>query len=383
MQVRSLVQNRRVSFGVLLAIALVAAACSGGGATDSDVPSSGNDVTTTEVVVPETTTTTTDVSETTTTTTESLSGQDVSVGMAYDAGGRVDSPTVASAAAGLDRAVAELGVVSSELETSSDGTNREGILGLLAQSGSDPVVAVGPAFADGVASAAATYPDTNFVIVGAVVDAPNITSLVFAEHEGSAIVGAAAALKTATNKIGLIVGLAGTELVDSIQAGYQAGAQEIDPEVEMVVEHLTEATTSEEAKDLAVEMFESGADIIYFAVDSFDAGVFEAAQEASDEGESKVWVIGFVSDRYETAAEEVQPYILTSMIERVDAAVFDTINTVVTGNEQSGVVLLDLGADGVGYSTSGGFVDDISDQLDELRTRIVTGDLVIPTELDS
>lgn len=379
---RSTVQNRRTSFGVFLVLALVATACGGGGATDTAPPSNGNDATTTVAAVTDTTTTTTD-EPAETTTTEPLPGEGIRVGMAYDAGGRSESVVADSAGAGLDRAVEELGIESSEIESSADGENREEIVGLLAESGSELVFAVGSSFADGVASASATYPDTHFAVVDAVVDAPNVVSLVFADHEGSALVGAAAALKTSTDKIGFIGGLAGAGLVEKVQAGFEAGAKEVTPDVEIVVEHLTVAPTPEEANSVASGMFEDGVDVVYFAADGSGAGVLEAAREASEEGESKVWVIGFVADQYEDADEEVRQYVLTSMFKRVDVAVFATINTVVSGGRQSDVVLLDLGADGVGYSTSGGFVDDISDQLDELRSRIIGGDLVIPTELES
>jgi basic membrane protein A len=84
------------------------------------------------------------------------------------------------------------------------------------------------------------------------------------------------------------------------------------------------------------------------------------------------------SDQYETAGEEVQEYILTSMLKRVDVAVDSTIHNFVTEANQSGVIVFDLSADGVGYSTSGGFIDDITDQIDALRERIVTGDFVVP-----
>jgi basic membrane protein A len=379
---RPTVHNRTMLFGVLLVLALVAASCSGGGETNTSRPSSRNAATTTVAVVTDTTTTTID-EPAETTTTEPLPGQGIRVGMAYDAGGRSELVVADSAGAGLDKAVADFGIESSELESSTDGENREEIVGLLAESGTDLVFGVGSSFADSVASAAATNPNTRFAIVDGVVDAPNVVSLVFADHEGSALVGAAAALKSSTGKIGFIGGVAGVGLVEKIQAGFEAGAKEINPDIEIVVEYLTVTSTPEEAKDVASGMYEDGADVVYFATDGFGASVLEAAREASEEGESKVWAIGFVADQYENADEEHREYVLTSMFKRVDAAVFATINSVISGRHQSDVVLLDLGADGVGYSTSGGFVDDISDQLDELRSRIIGGDLVIPTELES
>jgi basic membrane protein A len=313
-----------------------------------------------------------------------MPGEGIMVGMAYDIGGRGDKSFNDSAAAGLDRAIAELGVEANELEPTGGGENREENLRLLAEAGHQLVFAIGFAFADGVAAAAADFPDTNFAIVDSVVDLPNVASLVFAEHEGSALVGAAAALKTQTNKIGFVGGVAGLGLIEKFEAGYVAGAKEVNPDVEVIVQYLTEFpdfagfTDPAKGKEAALAMYEEGADVVYHAAGGSGAGVFEAAKETSESAGSKVWAIGVDSDQYLTAGEDVQEYILTSMLKRVDTAVFSTINNFVTGGQQSGVVVLNLGADGVGYSTSGGFVDDIVDQLEDLRARIVTGDFVVP-----
>jgi basic membrane protein A len=304
--------------------------------------------------------------------------------MAYDIGGRGDKSFNDSAATGLDQAITELGIEANELEPAAGGENREENLRVLAESGHELVFAIGFAFADGVAATAADFPDTQFAIVDSVVDAPNVASLVFAEHEGSALGGAAAALKTQTNTIGFVGGVAGLGLIEKFQAGYEAGAKEVNPDVTVLVQYLTEFpdfagfTDPAKGKEAALAMYEEGADVVYHAAGGSGAGVFEAAKDTSEATGTKVWAIGVDSDQYETAGAEVQEYILTSMLKRVDVAVFSTINNFVTDSQQSGVVVFDLGADGVGYSTSGGFVDDITDQLDELRERIVTGDFVVP-----
>jgi basic membrane protein A len=313
-----------------------------------------------------------------------MPGEGVMVGMAYDIGGRGDKSFNDSAAAGLDRAIAELGIEANELEPAAGGENREENLRVLAESGHQLVFAIGFAFADSVAAAAADFPDTQFAIVDSVVDAPNVASLVFAEHEGSALVGAAAALKTQTNTIGFVGGVAGLGLIEKFQAGYEAGAKEVNPDVTVLVQYLTEFpdfagfTDPAKGKEAALAMYEEGADVVYHAAGGSGAGVFEAAKDTSEASGTKVWAIGVDSDQYQTAGEEVQEYILTSMLKRVDTAVFSTTSSFVTDSQQSGVVLLDLASDGVAYSTSGGFVDDIVGQLDELRERIVTGDFAVP-----
>jgi basic membrane protein A and related proteins len=67
------------------------------------------------------------------------------------------------------------------------------------------------------------------------------------------------------------------------------------------------------------------------------------------------------------------------MLKKVDVATFETIKTVCEGGDASGVQTFDLSVDGVGYSTSGGFVDDIADQLDAFKEQIISGEIVVPT----
>ena len=110
------------------------------------------------------------------------------------------------------------------------------------------------------------------------------------------------------------------------------------------------------------------------------AGLFEAAKEQSEATGSKVWGIGVDSDQYNIVDPEVQEYVLTSMLKRVDVAVFEIVKAHIDGTFEAGNTVYDLSVDGVGYSTSGGFVDDIADQLDDFKQQIVDGDIVVPTE---
>ncbi len=355
--------RRGALLALLLAFALIVAACS----SDSD----------------DTTTTTAAAAEETTTTAASMAGEGIGVGLAYDIGGRGDQSFNDSAAVGLDRAVTDYGVESQELEPTAGGENREENLRLLAESGFDLNIAVGFAFADAVTATAADFPDTNFAIVDSVVDAPNVASLVFAEHEGSALVGAAAALKSETGIIGFIGGV-NIGLINKFEAGYIFGAEQINPDIEILVQYLTEPPDFSgfgdpaKGKEAGLAMYEQGADVVYHAAGGSGGGLFEAAKEVSTASGSKVWAIGVDSDQYLTAGAEVQEYILTSMLKRVDVAVYKTITNFVESGQQSGVLVFDLSVDGVGYSNSGGFVDDIADQLDALRDQIIAGELVVP-----
>lgn len=380
---RSGLTKRGFILVLMLTLALVAAACS------SD---SSDDTTTTNAGGGEETTTTAGGGDETTTTAATTTTAEVMVvvpvGMAYDIGGRGDQSFNDSAAAGLDQAVTDYGIEATELEPSGGGENREENLRLLAEAGNELVFGIGFAFAEGVGNAAADFPETSFAIVddASLADVPNVTSLVFAEEQGSALVGAAAALKSTTGKIGFVGGVAGLGLIEKFQAGYEFGAMFVNPDIEIEVQYLTEfpdfAGFSDPAKgkEAALAQYEAGADIIYHAAGGSGAGVFEAAKETSEATGTKVWAIGVDSDQYLTADPAIQEYILTSMLKRVDTAVYSTITAFINNETQGGVIVLDLASDGVGYSTSGGFVDDIQTQLDELREAIVSGEVVVPTE---
>ncbi len=356
-------KKRGALFVLLLAFALMAAACS----SDSD----------------DTTTTTAGGTEETTTTEGAMAGEGITVGMAYDIGGRGDQSFNDSAASGLDRAKTDYGIETQELEPTAGGENREENLRLLAESGFDLIFAIGFAFEESVTATAPDFAESTFGIVDSVVDAPNVASLLFAEHEGSALVGAAAALKSQTGTIGFIGGV-NIGLIKKFEAGYVFGAQQINPDIEVLVQYLTEPPDFSgfgdpaKGKEAGLAMYEQGADIVYHAAGGSGGGLFEAAKETSESGGEKVWAIGVDSDQYNTAGDEVKDYILTSMLKRVDVAVYKTITNFVESGQQSGVAVFDLGADGVAYSTSGGFVDDIAAELDALRAQIVAGDLVVP-----
>lgn len=352
-------------FALLLAFVMIVAACS----SDSE----------------ETTTTESGAEETTTTTAAELPGSDITVGMAYDIGGRGDKSFNDSAAAGMDQAVEEFGVQTQELEPTAGGENREENLRLLGESGFDLIFAIGFAFEEGVTNTAPDFPESSFGIVDSVVEAPNVASLVFAEHEGSALVGAAAALKSETGTIGFIGGV-NIGLINKFEAGYVFGAEQVNPDIEILIQYLTEPpdfsgfNDPAKGKEAALAMYEQGADVVYHAAGGSGGGLFEAAKETSEAG-TKVWAIGVDSDQYQTAGEDVQEYILTSMLKRVDVAVYLTIADYVNNGSVSGTKVFDLAVDGVGYSTSGGFVDDIAADLDALRERIVNGELIVPDTL--
>jgi len=304
------------------------------------------------------------------------------VGMAYDIGGRGDQSFNDAAAAGLDKATSELGITSKEAEATNGEADsaKEERLRVLAQAGYNPVIAVGFAYSAAVAKVAKEFPDTHFAIIddeAAVGD--NITNLVFAEEQGSFLVGAAAGLKTKTNNVGFIGGV-DVPLIHKFEAGYEAGVKAANPKAKVQVKYLTQPPDFSgfgdpaKGKTAAAGMYDAGADIVYAAAGGSGAGVFVAAKDSGNKA------IGVDSDQYKTADPAVQPVIMTSMLKRVDVAVYDFIKNATTGNYASGTVRYDLAKDGVGYATSGGQMDDIADQLNSYKQKIISGEITVPTK---
>src|SRR5690349_5656494 len=197
------------------------------------------------------------------------------IGMAYDVGGRGDQSFNDAAAAGLDRAVKELGVTSKEAAATNGEAEsaRQERLQQLIDAGYTNVVAVGFAYAKSVGAAAKANPTVKFAIVDdASPDSAgsNVDQITFAEEQGSYLVGAAAALKSKTNHVGFVGGVE-TDLIKKFQAGYQAGAKAVNPNIVIDVKYLTQVpdfsgfNSVDKGKAAAEGMYQGGADIVYHA----------------------------------------------------------------------------------------------------------------------
>ena len=310
-------------------------------------------------------------------------GQPLQVGLAFDTGGRGDGTFNDSAGNGADRAKQELGVSVTELEANSDD-DRVPNLNTLTQNKNNPIIAVGFLWTDTVAAAAAANPELTYAIIDSVVDEPNVKSLVFAEEQGSFLVGAAAALKSTTCKIGFIGGQEGA-LIKRFEAGYRAGAKAVAPDIQIDSQYLGAEgdnaawNSPDKAKEIAKNWYAGGTDIIYSAAGGSGSGTIDAAVEATAAGTQK-WAIGVDSDQYLLATPDQQKVILTSMLKRVDEAVYQTIEQVQAGDTAGGTKVFDLSVDGVGYSTSGDYLTDIVPQLEAYKQQIVDGEITVPTD---
>ncbi|MCY4368567.1 MAG: BMP family ABC transporter substrate-binding protein [bacterium] len=328
----------------------------------------------------EETTTTTAAAEPATTTTEAMAETEYKVAVAYDLAGRGDGGFNDLAYNGAEQAAAELGLELTEVTAKAEDTDQDRTdrLRLLADSGHNPIVAVGFTYAGPVAEVAAEYPDIWFGIVDdGTVEAPNVAGLVFAEEEGSFLVGVVAALESETGHVGFIGGV-NIPLIVKFEAGYIAGANAVNPDIEITSTYLSQPpdfsgfNDPAKGKEAAKGMFDSGADIVYAAAGGSGGGLFEAATEGGH------LAIGVDADQYYTAAPEVRDVIMTSMLKNVNVATHTFVTQVVDGSVQAGVNLFDLEAGGVGYSTSGGLIDHIADDVKAYADRIIAGEIEVP-----
>jgi basic membrane protein A len=316
----------------------------------------------------------------------SASNGSLQAGLAYDIGGRGDKSFNDSAALGLDKAKKELGVTAEEVSPNSAGTDRADKLKGLVDGKKNPIIAVGFKFAVDLKKVAAANPNTNFAIVDdGSIQAKNVANILFAEEQGSYLVGVAAALKSKAKHVGFVGGVK-SDLIAKFEAGYIAGVHSVDPAIKVDVQYLSAPpdfsgfAAPAKGKVAAKGMIDNGADVVYHAAGGSGSGVFDAAVEARGAGKAGTWAIGVDQDQYLTANENQKKVILTSMIKKVDVGVFDFLKKFKDGQKPSGPQINDLKSGGVDYATSGGYVDDIKSQIDAAKKDIIDGKVTVPAK---
>jgi len=372
-------------FAVLGVMALVLAACSPSGGDETTTTADGG-VTTTAGGP------TTTAGEEPPTTAAPMIGEGRLIGMAYDIGGRGDLSFNDLAALAWDEGKTLYGYDGNELVPDEGGENREENLRLLAETDHELIMANGFAFANNVFHVATEFPETLFAITDScpqddefgTPEMANVRCMLFAEHEGSFLVGAAAALKSTTGTIGFIGGVQ-IPLIEKFQAGFEAGALAANPDINILpAVYLTQPPDFSGfgnpalGNEAAQSLYGAGADVVFHAAGGSGSGLFQAAADLSTD-DLFLWAIGVDADQYNTVGDPaLQAHILTSMLKRVDVAVGNTILDFLEGNFTPGPEVFDLSVDGVGYSTTGGFVDDIASDLEAFKAQIIDGTITVP-----
>jgi basic membrane protein A len=311
----------------------------------------------------------------------------IRVGIAYDTGGKGDGSFNDAAYAGLMKAQQELGAEIKELVAATNETDavRRERLRLLASSGYNPVIAAGFAYSVALDTVAKEFPNTTFAIIDSVVSGANIGSLVFAAEQGSFLVGVIAASASRSGKIGFIGGME-IPLIKAFEAGYAQGARLVNPNIVLESAYIGTAddTTAwnvpEKAKIATEGMIAKGVDIVYAAAGASNVGMFQAIKTAGGQGKG-LWGIGVDSDQYNMPSLiDFKDVILTSMMKRVDVAVFEVIKGVAVGSPIVGVQNFDLTRKGVGYATSNPAVEPSIAAAETAAAKIMSGEIKVAAQ---
>ena len=291
----------------------------------------------------------------------------------YDLGGKFDKSFNEAAFNGATEWATETGGKFQDLELQNDA-QREQALRCFASSGANPIVVPGFSWGAALEKVAAEFPDTKFAILDAVVDAPNVRSVVFDEHTGSFLVGVLAALKSETGKVGFVGGM-DIPLIHKFYCGYAQGVKAVKPDAE-IFENYTGTTPAAwndpvAAGELTKAAIDRGADVVYAAAGGSGLGVLQAAKDAGK------FSIGVDSNQ-----NHLQPgSVLTSMVKGVDVAVKQAFIDGTTGTWTGGTQVLGLAENGVFYAVDDNnaslITEDMKKAVEDYKAKIIAGEIKV------
>ena len=296
------------------------------------------------------------------------------VALIFDKGGKDDKSFNAAGFKGAMKAKEDLKVFVKYVEATDDNSF-EPMLRSFSTKDFNLIIGIGVSQMDAMKKVAAQYPQKHFVIVDAEVSAPNVRSLLFEEHEGSYLVGAAAGLATQTGKVGFIGGM-DIPLIRRFEKAYEAGAKKTRPGVKVVANFIGVTgdawNNPAKAKELAVSQYNGGADVIFQAAGASGAGLFDAAEE------KKKLAIGVDSNQ-----NWIKPgRVLTSMLKRVDVAVYEAIRDESQGQFSGGTKRFGLANQGVDYALDENndklLTPEMRAKLDRIKAEIIAGKIKVP-----
>lgn len=265
---------------------------------------------------------------------------------------------------------------SSEYNTNLTNMNRRNF---------DLIFGVGYLMADAVKEVADQKPDTNFSIIDATVDAPNVASILFKEQEGAFLAGVAAASATKSNKIGFVGGI-DIPVINRFHAGFVEGVKAVNPDIKVDVQYTGAFDKAELGKTTANRMFTTGVDVIFHAAGATGNGVFtEAKERKAKDPNANVWVIGVDADQYkEGQVNDKTNVTLTSVMKRVDVAVQDVAKQAKEGKFPGGETLVyGLSDNGMALADSHGAIsDETMKKIDDFAKQIADGTIKVPEKVE-
>jgi basic membrane protein A len=267
---------------------------------------------------------------------------EISPAVVYDLGGKFDKSFNEAGYTGAEKYKKDTGTEYRDFEIQND-SQREQALRRFAQRGASPIVGIGFSQAAAIEKVAKEFPETKFVIIDSVVDLPNVRSVLFSEEQGSYLVGILAGMKSATGTVGFVGGM-DIPLIRTFACGYVGGVKAAKADAK-VLQNMTGTTGSAwndpvRGGELAKSQIDQGADVIFHAAGGTGIGVLQAASDAGKFG------IGVDSNQ-----NALHPgHVLTSMVKRVDNAVYKAFDDAANDKFTAGATTLGLADDGVGYS---------------------------------
>ncbi|MBX2886844.1 MAG: BMP family ABC transporter substrate-binding protein [Granulosicoccus sp.] len=302
-----------------------------------------------------------------------VTAAEITPAVVFDMGGKFDKSFNQGVYDGVEKFKKETSIKYREFEVTNEA-QREQALRRMAQRGANPVLGIGFAQAPALEKVAKEFPDTKFAIIDMVVDLPNVRSIVFKEHEGSFLVGVLAAMASKSGKVGFVGGM-DIPLIRRFACGYEQGAKHVNADVE-VVQNMTGSTPAAwndpgRGSELTKSQFDQGVDVVYAAAGGTGVGVYQAAKDAGQ------LAIGVDSNQ-----NYLHPgTMLTSMLKRVDVAAYNTFKDAMDGNWTSGIQVLGLAEEGVGWAldehNDAMVTDDMKAAVEKVRADIIAGTLSV------
>jgi basic membrane protein A len=302
----------------------------------------------------------------------------IKVGMVTDVGGVNDNSFNQSAWEGLQKLQTELNLPKDNVNYLQSTSDAEYVPNLtqFVKDKWDLTWGIGFLMGDHLKKVADENKDAKLAIIDAEVQAPNVESVLFKEHEGSFLAGVVAAKMSKSKKVGFVGGVE-IPVIKRFELGFEAGVKAVDPSVEVIKVYTGAFDKPDLGKSTASQMYGQGADIIFHASGGTGDGVFNEAKDRKAKGEN-VWVIGVDKDQSLTFGDEIT---LTSMVKRVDQAVFTVSKDLAEGKFEGGKIKwLGLAEDGVGLAdtSSKNVPADVLKLVDEYKQKIVKGEITVP-----
>jgi basic membrane protein A len=275
----------------------------------------------------------------------------LSVGVAYDIGGRGDKSFNDASAAGLDKAQKQFDFKLEAVVTDGTSSDREKRIRSLITKNCNPIIAIGSGYATTLQALAVEFPNTQFAIINdASVAALNVTSVVFANTQGAYLAGFSAALVSKTGKVAMVANPDQADIYkDGFSAGVFASKKKVIPIVKYVSGSYSVATN---------QVLDAGADVVFVATQGSDSEVFKAivARNAKKKG-SNIGLINIEPDQYITVTSATKKFLIASVVKRVDRAIFDVIALSTAQKQYLDILDADAGIYGRRYGITGGGIE--------------------------